>query len=277
MENLLSIDYKSNFKEKQHKEEVVQTFLDKFNFDPKKSLYVGIERESFTSREGKIIPLVPEILPLIKLTQPKFQDFGYELSACQLEMRYGPYHISDVLNGFSLADRELKNLEEKFNFSCYFADTAGQEISLDVYPDPTGRYAKMASSLDPKVLHAACYVAGTHVHVGMPNAEDALRVYNKLSKHLQGLIEVGDNSQGERISYYKLMSNKTNPQLHENIMAWVNHSLDEKYYEDPRKNWALIRISIHGTIEFRMFGSTPDTLKIYNWVNMCYDLCKMYL
>ena len=256
---------------------IIDNFFQKFNYDSEKTLHVGIERESFTSRNGKIIPLTPEILPLIYKIQPKFQSFGYELSACQLEMRYGPYHISEVNDGLLSASAELQDLEERFNFSCYFADTAGQEIPLDVYPDPTGRYAKISASLSKDILHAACYIAGTHVHIGMPNANDALRVYNCLSKHVHELIEMGDNSNGERINYYKLMSNNLEPISHENIDSWVQHAMDNGYYNDPRKNWTLIRLSIHGTIEFRMFGSTPDISKINEWVNVCYGLCKMYL
>lgn len=256
---------------------IIKDFLQKFNFDPNKKLYVGIERESFTTRDGKIIPLTPEVLPLIELMQPRFQSFGYELSACQLEMRYGPYHISEVHDGVTLAFNELKEIEKQLNFSCYFSDTAGQEIPLDVYPDPTGRYAKIASSLSRDVLYAACYIAGTHVHIGMPNAEDALNVYNNVCKHVWDLVKIGDNSKGERINYYKLMTSNLEPSPHKNIDAWVKDALDKNYFEDPRKNWSLIRLSIHGTIEFRMFGSNPDLSKIYQWVNTCRDLCNMYL
>lgn len=259
------------------KNQVVKSFFQRFNYDSKKTLYVGIERESFTTRNGKILPLTPELLPLIELGIPKFQSFGYELSACQLEMRYGPYHISDVSKGLVLANGELKKFEDSLNFSCYFADIAGGEIPLDVYPDPTGRYAKIVATLSPSVLHAACYVAGTHVHIGMPNADDALRVYNNLPKHVSELIDMGDGSQGERMRYYKLMTSSIEPKTHKNIKAWVQDALDKKYYEDPRKNWSIIRLSIHGTIEFRMFGSTPDISKINQWVNTCHDLCSMYL
>lgn len=259
------------------KKQIVEDFFQKFNYDSEKTLYVGIEREAFTARNGKIFPLTPELLPLIELSNPKFQSFGYELSACQLEMRYGPYHVSDISNGINLANTELKNLEEQLKFSCYFADTAGQEIPLDVYPDPTGRYAKISASLSPEVLHAACYIAGTHVHIGMPNPKDALRVYNNVSNHVQELINMGDNSYGERIRYYKIMKSDIEPTYHKDIKAWVQDALDKNYYEDPRKNWSIIRLSIHGTIEFRMFGSTPDISKIYQWANTCRDLCNMYL
>ena len=257
--------------------QVVDNFFQKYNYDSEKTLYVGIERESFTIRNGIIVPIVPEILPLIELCKPKFQSFGYELSACQLEMRYGPYHISEVSNGLLSASVELKKFEDQLNFSCYFADTAGQEISLDIYPDPTGRYARIAATLSKDILHAACYIAGTHVHIGMPNANVAPKVYNKLCKHVPSLVKAGDNSQGERINYYKLMSNNLEPKPHKNINAWVRHALDNGYYTDPRKNWTLIRLSIHGTIEFRMFGSTPDISKVIEWVNTCRDLCSMYL
>lgn len=255
----------------------MELFFKQFKFDPSKTLFVGIEREAFASRNGKILPIVPEVLPAINNLNPEFQIFGYELSACQIEMKYGPYHVSEVHDGLLKAEKERINFEEKFDFECIFSDTAGQEIPLDIYPDPTGRYAKIASSLSRDVLHAACYVAGTHVHIGMPSAVDALRVYNNLCSHVDELTKMGDNSNGERISYYQLMSKETTPKSHTSMQSWFEDSVEKGYSNDPRKCWTLIRISIHGTIEFRMFGSTPDLDKINKWVNECRDLCCRYL
>ncbi len=253
------------------------SFLGKFNFNPEKTLYVGIERESFTTVDGIILPLTPKILPLIERENPVSQIFSYELSACQLEMKYGPFRIEDVYNGLISANDELAKIEKKLDFISYFADVAGQEISLEVYPDPTGRYGILASTLTKEVLHAACYVAGTHVHIGMPSAEDALRVYNKVCSHARELISLGDNSRGERIRYYSLMSKELYPAEHLDINSWFLHSRNNNYCEDPRKCWTLIRISVHGTIEFRMFGSTPNLQKVNEWAEKCHNLCKKYL
>lgn len=255
----------------------MELFFEQFKFDSSKALFVGIEREAFTSRKGKILPIAPEVLPIIDILKPEYQIFGYELSACQIEMKYGPYHQFEVSNGLRESEMERKIFEEMLDFNCYFSDTAGQEIPLDIYPDPTGRYAKIASSLSKDVLHAACYVAGTHVHIGMPSAEDALRVYNSLCPHVDDLTKMGDNSNGERISYYQLMSKETNPRSHTSMQSWFEDSVEKGYSLDPRKCWTLIRISIHGTIEFRMFGSTPDLDKINKWANECRDLCCRYL
>lgn len=252
-------------------------FFEQFNFDPQKTLFVGIEREAFTSKNGKILPIVPEVLPVINSFKPEFQVFGYELSACQIEMKYGPYSHSDVYSGLINAEYERKSFEEKLNFECHFSDTAGQDISLDIYPDPTGRYAAIAKSLSPEVLHAACFVAGTHVHIGMPSADDALRVYNNLCSHVDELTQMGDNSKGERLLYYRLMSKETTPKKHESLQSWFEDSVEKGYSCDPRKCWTLIRISVHGTIEFRMFGSTPDIDKINQWVSVCRNLCCQYL
>jgi hypothetical protein len=255
----------------------IASFLGKFNFDPEKTLFVGIERESFTARDGTILPLTPEILPLIQEDCPEFQRFGYELSACQLEMQYGPYKMKDAYCGLILADDELTRIQKKFNFKCYFADIADQDIPLDVYPDPTGRYGILVATLKPEVLHAACYVAGTHIHIGMPSATDALRVYNQVCNHTEELIESGDNSNGERLRYYSLMSKAVNPVTHMDTNSWFTHAVSSGHDRNPRNCWTLIRISIHGTIEFRMFGSTPDLKKVHEWASMCHDLCKKYL
>jgi hypothetical protein len=42
---------------------------------------------------------------------------------------------------------------------------------------------------------------------------------------------------------------------------------------DPRKNWSEIRISAHGTIEFRLFGASASDDENMQWIRECHALC----
>ena len=125
-----------------------------------------------------------------------------------------------------------------------------------------------------EILSAACRVIGTHVHVGMPDWETALRVYNKVIPHTAMLCEKGNGSFGERLELYKQMAPNWNPSPYVDWDAYYQAAVRGGFTEDPRKCWTLIRISVHGTIEFRMFGATASIDKVVSWAELCHSLCE---
>ncbi|MEK7498442.1 MAG: hypothetical protein AAB611_01120, partial [Patescibacteria group bacterium] len=46
------------------------------------------------------------------------------------------------------------------------------------------------------------------------------------------------------------------------------------FAENPRNCWDLIRISRHGTIEFRMFGVTDHVDEVLMWVSRIKKILK---
>ena len=52
----------------------MRPFVTRFKFDPSKSGMVGVERESFLTRNGKIVPIAAEILAKID----DHVHYGYE-------------------------------------------------------------------------------------------------------------------------------------------------------------------------------------------------------
>lgn len=147
-------------------------------------------------------------------------------------------------------------------------------MPLDVYPDPTGRYQRITKDMPRKILRAACRVIGTHVHVGMRDHEMALRVYNYAIRHLAELCEMGNGSFGERLAIYKQMAPDYEPKPYASWEEYYNTALEKGFAEDPRKCWTLIRISVHGTIEFRMFGATDSIDRIVSWATRCHQICQ---
>lgn len=245
--------------------------MEKFNFKEDLSMFVGIERESFlTNLGGEIIPVAPNVLEL--LTDRK--RFGYELSACQLEDRIGPCVIDDVAKELMKNEKEINAVVEKLHFCRMHKEVAPENMPLDVYPDPTGRYQEIASKISKDILLAACRVIGTHVHVGMPNHETALRVYNQVSQHWERLAEIGDGSAGERLRIYKLMADNYIPPRYASWADFYENAIEKGFVLDPRRCWNLIRISVHGTIEFRMFGATGNPKEVARWARECHELCN---
>lgn len=248
----------------------MKSFTSRFNFDPSKHLFVGTERECFLTRGGSIVPIAPEIIPQIE----NKGNYGYELSACQLEMRTDPSQIEGVGHLLTEAEQLLHCHERMLDFRALHQEVAPYEMPLDIYPDPTGRYQMITQSMPIKKIRAACRVAGTHIHIGMASPEHAIKAYNGAIQHLTELSKMGDKSKGERLQIYKIMAPNFKPPHYDSWECYERYAKNHEFDERPRNCWHLIRISIHGTIEFRLFGATPSVNEITEWANVCHSICK---
>ncbi len=248
----------------------MKTFNERFSFDPEKHLFLGIERECFLTRGGSILPIAPEIIPQLEGKG----NYGYELSACQLELRTNPIQIKSLSKTLRCSHELLNEHEKMFKFEALHQEVAPFNIPLDVYPDPTGRYQEITKNMPVETLRAACRVAGTHVHVGMGSPKKAISAYNSAIEHLPKLCEIGDKSGGERLEIYKIMASDFKPPYYENWRSYETYAKTAGFEENPRNCWHLIRISIHGTIEFRMFGATPCVDEITEWAEFCHSICR---
>ncbi len=249
----------------------METFTDQFNFKRELAFCVGIEREAFIADdEGNIRPWASKVLATIG-DSPRF---GYELSACQIEDRSGPCRIENVMAELKYNEDILTRVERELNFKRQFNEVGPEDMPLDVYPDPTGRYRIITEKMPREILLAACRVIGTHIHIGMLDQQTALRIYNSVRQFTEDLSQLGDHSHGERLSIYAQVAPDNQPP-HYN--SWEDFHLKAKangFDKDPRKCWHLIRISKHGTLEFRMFGATQSIEEIYSWALRCLKLCE---
>ncbi len=249
----------------------MKDFMNRFNFVPDKMLYVGVERECFLmDMDGSIAPLAPKVVRGLN----NFERFGYELSACQLEERVGPCKIEEVEGSLLANDKRLQLAETELNFKRLYTEIAPDDMPLDVYPDPTGRYQNITKSMPREILLAACRVAAVHIHIGMPDHQSALDVYNKAISQFDELCSIGDNSNGRRIEIYKVMAPDIIPPVYEDWEEYYKEGLENGFVSDPRSCWHMIRLSVHGTIEFRMFGSVRDIKKVARWASICHRICS---
>ncbi|MEK7510805.1 MAG: hypothetical protein AAB582_01030 [Patescibacteria group bacterium] len=260
----------------------IQLFKNRYQFHPERAFLVGVERECFITNQGGVI--VPEALRVLEYVKTHGWQMcveatdldriiGYELSACQVETRTRPRPITEIGSELRWIDEELSCSLDALGLSSSHNEVAPATMPLDVYPDPTGRYSRISKDMPHEILLAACRVIGTHVHVGMPDHETAMRVYDHVTEKCEMLCSLGDHSSGERLAIYRVVAPDATPFPYGTWERFYETACEKGFEEDPRKCWTLIRISGHGTIEFRMFGTTSDISRIEDWVKCCYELC----
>ncbi len=253
-------------------------FMGRFAFAPEKAWRIGVERECFIvdAREGKPIPRAPEVLAAAWHHYPELRtSFGYELSACQLEMRTtDPVLLCDVAKKLREQQACLESMLEEFGYRAQYTGVGPVDMVTDVYPD--GRYARITRHLSPQRLLAACRIIGTHIQVGMPDADTALRVYNGVVRNLHGLRIVADKTCGERMRIYAEVQPRREPIPFCDWHAMHLHAIKHGWSEDTRQNWMLVRITRFGTIEFRLFDGTDSPDEVASWARECRALCLGY-
>lgn len=247
-------------------------FQQKFKFSPQHAYKFGIEREFFLANAyGQIVPRAQIVYEALHSQWGEL--FTYELSACQIESRSEIVAPESLGQHLSDCEDRLDSVLHRLNLQKLYLEVAPDTMPLDVFPDPSGRYAKLKEQMSRETLLAACQVAGTHVHVGMPDHETALRVYNFVIQYCDELCMVGDGSSGRRLSIYKKVAQNCHPLPYENWAHFHSVAVREGFAEEPRNCWTLIRITKHGTIEFRMFGVTESIPRLVEWALRCRNLC----
>lgn len=237
-------------------------FFRKFDFKPNFAGCVGIEREHFlASSDGALVPRSPDFLRRLKDVR-----WTYELSRCQVESRTKPHRDMSALKLELLGNANAGwHCAETMGLRLINQEVGHENMPLDVFPNP--RYLAIASSIPVERLRAACRVTGTHIHIGVKDMEHALVAYNALIPHLRDLGRLGDHSSGERLGLYKTMAEHWQPEPYENSEQFFEAARIGGFLENPRNCWTLIRISIHGTVELRMFGVTDHADEIIFWVS----------
>lgn len=246
-----------------------ENFLESFKFVRRLTGFVGCEREFFlTDLQGNIQPFAEAALSALSSN-----CYKYELSACQAEMNIGPVAVDDFAHEAELVTSHLKCLRT-IGIGHTFMTVAPENMPLNVYPDPSGRYQRIVANIPRESLLAACRVAGTHVHVGMPDMDTAIRVHARIvEKYYEELCDLGNMSGGERLGIYRKMAPKCDPIPFANSREMHAYYVENGFDEDPRRCWHLIRISVHGTIEFRPFDNTANLGRVETWVRKCHGIC----
>ncbi|HAU07779.1 MAG: hypothetical protein UW46_C0004G0073 [Candidatus Yanofskybacteria bacterium GW2011_GWF1_44_227] len=240
-----------------------------FKFRPELSGYIGIEREQFLKGDSGIY--VPESPRFLSLAMN--EKWTYELSACQVESRTNPQTGLAVIKAELLANENVGNrVANQLGLELVNEEVAAEDMPLDVYPNP--RYLKIAKVISRDRLRAACRVAGIHIHLGVRDLSHAIEVNNLLVPHLNALCDRGDHSGGERLRLYRDMAQNWQPVVYAGPEHLFEVARANGFADNPRNCWKLIRISIHGTVELRMFGSTNSVDEIIEWISVVKAITK---
>ena len=245
----------------------MKEFLSRFKFKRNKSGFIGVERECFlVFPDGNLAPKSEEFL--LSLDDKRWT---YELSACQVESRTKPHKdLSSLKLELLENDNAGQNNAKKLGLVLIHQEIGDENMPLNVYPD--SRYIKIVETISRDRLVSACRVAGTHLHIGVKNIRRAIEIYNLLVAHLNKLCDLGDHSNGERLRLYKTMAINWNPVVYDNEKHFFEIAKKQGFVDNPRNCWHLIRISIHGTVELRMFGATDKIDEIIYWTSFVKSL-----
>jgi len=242
-------------------------FLGKFRFQPARAGYMGVEQERFlVYPDGKFAPEAFEFLRSIN-----DERWTQELSACQVESRTRPQ--------CDLAALKLELLENENNGKAVAAgmgldmvncEVGAESMPLDVFPNE--RYRRIVQTISIDRLRAACRVAGTHIHIGFADMDRAIAAYNAFIPHLDELAGLGDHSGGERLRLYKTMAEHWKPMPYKSAKHFFRVASLGGFAENPRNCWQLIRVSIHGTVELRMFGAAVHADEVVSWASRAREI-----
>jgi carboxylate-amine ligase len=149
---------------------------------------IGVEEELFVvdPADGKLLNAAPRVLG--ELPDLGTAQIKSELHACQVEL------ITEVCETVGDALASLRRLRETVlarGVGLIGSGTHPTAAEGDAEITNKDRYELIRHRLGDAI---ATPVAALHVHVGMPDAETAIRVFNGLRRHLPLLEALGANS-----------------------------------------------------------------------------------
>ena len=245
-------------------------FINLFNFDPRHAMSVDLEKECFLSRNGEHIePIAYQVLMQIIL-----RNVNSKLPACQMRYKTGMVKIQQLSEQAELMEMALTVGERNIGFRRIFQEVGPDNVPCDVFPDPAGTYQSDAAKMSPDELKTSCQITSTSVHVGMPDAATALRVYNWSIRATERLCSAGDGSDGRRLKLYRLIYSSCDPKPYSDWSEFYEDARQNGFADDPRINRRLIRITPQGAITFSTFGIAADPEQELLWAQTCQSICQ---
>ena len=238
----------------------------------------GIERERFiVNSNGKIVPAIGELLPRVhqiaKQQGVSEKLFSFELFAGQIEDRTPPCRNTQTIKDALVANDEIlleaaNDLGLSLDYSEFIEES--RVIAFEVNPFDN-RHQNIWADLPRERRVAASIVAAVHVHIAVSN-EEAVKILNLCRKDIiDNLVRIGDHSNFRRINTYRIMAETDGvPPIFANFSELIDYIASR----GGEKNvWDLVRFKPSTrTIEFRMFGATPNVVEVIGYVQACRDI-----
>ncbi len=243
---------------------------------------LGVEREQFIVRDGRIVPAIDELLPrLYQLCREKGLPsslFGYELFAGQVEDRTEVKESADgIIQALRRNDEILVEAGSSLGLQFRSADYVPQEeLGELVVNGFSERHRQIWEAIPYERKVAASQVAAIHVHVGV-SAEEAVKVLRYCREGvIDRLGEISNGSGGRRLAAYRAMAETYGAPPEFSSIFELTSYIDERGGE--RNVWDLVRYKLTtGTVEFRMFGTTASMETVRRCVEETQRLVEMIL
>jgi len=243
---------------------------------------LGVEREQFILRNGRIVPAIDELLPkLYQFCEAKglpTANFGYELFAGQIEDRTSiEKSVSGVIRALQRNEEILAEVGAGLGLQFWPTDYATEEELGDLVVNGfSERHQQIWEAIPYERKVAASQVAAIHVHVSA-SAEEAVRVLNYCREDvIDRLGAISNESRGKRLAAYRAMAETYGiPPEFASTLELASY-IEERGGE--RNVWDLIRYKpTTGTVEFRMFGTTASKRVIRQCVEEAQRLMETIL
>lgn len=246
-------------------------FLDLFHWQPERKGRLGLELECMVTDGGALVQDGYRRLHHLRTSLPQAFELGYELPAAQLELRSSQPVTRDELQ---------QHVQELTKALCMLEEHSGYVLEVRGYirnaePELTNapEYSDIRALLPHEALVAACSTSGLHVHVGMATLEEALAAYARACGALPELLHAFTSH--DRLRAYRAVTPYWEPCAVRSVPELYALAQAQGFATNPKRWWGLIRISRHGTVEFRVADATRDQALIRAYVHACMRACGM--
>jgi len=244
--------------------------IDELRFRPSCGVTLGVELEL-----QLLDPATRELAPgavrvLDACADEKLPGISGEFLLCMIEAKTGVcQNVQEVRDTFVPLLRKLRNISRSLGYEVCSGGThpCGRPLMSALYPDE--RYQRIQNKQGWSAYQEAVF--GLHVHVGVPSANQAIRVSNLVSRYLPHLLALSANSplwEGIDTNYASTRARMFRPGAHVGVppqfrdwsrySAFVNR-LHRAGAIDGTKDlyWDIRPRADFGTIEFRIFDAPP--------------------
>ncbi|MFH1404830.1 MAG: glutamate-cysteine ligase family protein [Patescibacteria group bacterium] len=233
---------------------VAYQYLKRFNFDPSKCGWLGCELELFVVdlASGKVVARAAEIINAVSAPWCK-----PELGATQVEITTDTLPTAEAIVSQLMSRlRTVRQVARELGLGLVAMEYAPYDIPIDAFPSP--RYERIANQMSEYRRRAAMRLAALHFHHGCGSWSDAFRVHNAFVRKISCSMIRGDHSRGARHATFQTFHATIMPMRIWNRFFFVVRAIVRGYLKDPKLDWSWERISVHGTVEGRSYGSIDD-------------------
>lgn len=253
-------------------------------FKSNKNFTIGVELEFqlLSPDSMELVPAAPALLEQVpaKLSERIKQEFIQSMVEVTTAVCSS---IDEVEKDLSSTIRTLEALCEKENVLTYASSLHPFSISRSQKLSPNKRYKEILDEL--QIVGRRLITQGLHVHIGLPDGETVIKVFDQIRVFLPLLLALSTSSpffQGEDTGLYsyrtKLFNALPRSGMPESLGSWDNYiKLTEllkgaAIIKDTRDIWWDVRPHPHfGTIEIRICdlpSSMADILALVSLIHV---------